>query len=66
MSLEILKAQYEELEKLKEEEEDYFENIPDNLQGSTNYEKSEDAISEFEDSLNSLDDVIETLKEVVS
>lgn len=34
-----------ELEEIQSEEEDYRDNIPENLQGSERYEKAEDAIS---------------------
>ena len=41
------------LETLKEEEEEYRDNMPENLWGSERYEKAEEAISNMEDAMAS-------------
>lgn len=46
------------LEELQEGEEDYRDNMPENLCGSERYEKAEEAISNIEDAVSSLEDVI--------
>ena len=49
------------LETLKEEEEEYRDNMPENLWGSERYEKAEEAISNMEDAINSLEDAISSI-----
>ena len=55
-----------DLESLADEEEEYKDNIPENLQGSERYERAEEcvdglqeAIREIETSLENIDDCIE-------
>lgn len=57
------------LEKLKEEiemvfyeEQDYYDNMPENLQGSERGEIAENAISELEEALDNIDNAIENLE----
>ena len=49
------------LEDIAEEEEDYRDNIPENLYGSERYEQSEEASENMEDAMSSLDDAIDAL-----
>jgi hypothetical protein len=56
--LEELKAG---LEYLMEEEEEYRDNIPENLQGSERYEKADEACSNLEDAISDLEDVISSI-----
>lgn len=58
-----------ELEELKEkiemvlaEEQDYYDNMPENLQGSERGEIAESAIFELEESLDNIDNAIENLE----
>lgn len=59
-------AQLEELKEalsdLQDDEEDYRDNIPENLQGSSKYEKSDEAVSNIEDAIGDLEDVIINLE----
>lgn len=55
-----------EIEEIRDEEEEYRDNIPDNLQGSERYEKAEEycgGLNEFIDTIEStledLDNLIE-------
>lgn len=52
-----------ELEMLKEEEETYIYNIPENLQGSEKYEASEFAIDSLEEACDDLDEAINSIEE---
>lgn len=49
------------LEELQGEEEEYRDNIPENLQGSERYEKADEACDALNDAVNSLEDIISSL-----
>ena len=65
-SLQTLMDQLEEikgaLEDLQSEEEEYRDNMPENLWGSERYEKAEEAISNMEDAVSSLEDAISSIE----
>ena len=48
-----------------EEEQDYFDNMPENLQGSSRGMESEDAIDSLSDIIDKLSEVSDLLDEVV-
>jgi len=50
------------LESVKDEEEYYFDNMPENLQGSMRGEESQDAISALEDAYDSLSEAIDSIE----
>ena len=50
------------LETTQEDEEEYRDNMPENLQGSARYEKAEEAISNMEDAVSSLEDTISSVE----
>ncbi len=52
------------LEMVKNEEEDYKENMPENLQSSERYERAEEVVEELEECLDDFDTILETLEEV--
>lgn len=52
------------LEDVKTEEELYFENIPENLQGSERAERSEEAIDILEESISNLNEAKDTLDNI--
>ncbi|MBQ8965883.1 hypothetical protein [Ruminococcus sp.] len=52
-----------ELEILKGEEETYFYNIPENLQGSERYEAAESAIDSLDTACDDLDEAISSIEE---
>ena len=54
------------LDELREEEEEYMNNIPENLTGSERYEKAEEACYEMEDIVSSLEEMEGRLEEVIS
>lgn len=49
------------LQIILDEEQDYFDNMPENLQGSMRGSDSEDAIGTIEACIDELDEVIEEL-----
>ena len=51
------------LENIKSDEEEYRDNIPENLQSSVRYEKAEEAICMMEDAIDNLSDAMSNLEE---
>ncbi|MQR93712.1 hypothetical protein [Fictibacillus phosphorivorans] len=51
-----------ELESIKEEEQDAFDNFPEGLQESERGEAMENAISEMEDAISSMEDAISSIE----
>lgn len=56
--LQILQA---EIESVMCEEEEYRDNMPENLQSSERYEKADEACSVMQDAIDGLEDVIDNL-----
>ena len=54
----------ENLQKILDEEQDYFDNIPENLQGSMRGSDSEDAIDTMENCIEDLENIIKELTEI--
>ena len=52
----------EQIQFVLEEEQEYLDNIPENLQNSERYETAETAVSELEEADGSIDDIIEHLE----
>lgn len=52
-----------DLEALKEEEEDYRDNIPENLQGSERYEKADEACNSLDSAVSSIEDALSYIEE---
>lgn len=46
------------LQECLEEEEEYRDNMPENLQGSEKYDKADEAVSNLELAIDTIDDVI--------
>lgn len=51
-----------EAEDILSEEQDYYDNIPENLQMSVRAETAEAAISNLEDAISAMDDAISSLE----
>ena len=62
----LLSDAKELIEQAAEEEQDYADNMPENLQGSERHENAEQAASELCDCAGELESVIDTLHEIVS
>lgn len=58
-----LEALKDDIVAITEEEQDYHDNIPENLQGGERFEASLCAIEMLENAQNSLDEVIEALQD---
>ncbi len=54
----------ESLQKILDEEQDYFDNMPENLQGSMRGSDSEDAIDVMESCIDDLENIIKKLMEI--
>lgn len=54
-----------DLESLKDEEEEYRDNIPENLQGSERYETADEAVDNLESAYDALDEVISYIEEAI-
>lgn len=59
----IISEARDRLEMLHEEEEEYKDNIPENLQGSERYEKAETAVDALDSAISSLDEALEYIEE---
>ena len=53
------------LENLKDEEQDYFDNMPENLQYSERGERAEEAVMSLEEALDNIDSVVESIEEAI-
>lgn len=54
----------EELEYIKNEEEEKMDNLPENLQNSVKYEEFETAVEALDDALNSITEACDKLEEL--
>ena len=52
------------LEELRDEEQDYFDNIPENLQQGERYEQAESALDNLESAISSLEETVGYLEEI--
>lgn len=55
-----------ELENICSDEQDYFDNMPENLQGGMRGMDAEEAIDAMNDAISSMDDAIEAANEAAS
>ena len=53
------------LESILAEEEEYFDNIPENLQGSMNGMNSEDSIDKMNDAIVCIEEAIESIEGII-
>lgn len=53
-----------DLESIRDDEQDYFDNMPENLQGSIRGEESEEYIEYMEEAIEALNSSIEQLEEI--
>ena len=50
------------IENIHGDEEDYMNNIPENLQGSSRYSNAEEAVNYLEDVIDNINEAIENLE----
>lgn len=53
------------LESLKDEEQDYYDNMPESLQGGEKGDRAEQAVSELEDAVNSIDEAMSSIQTTI-
>lgn len=53
------------LEVLKDEEQEYLYNIPENLQGSERYDRAESCLTYLDDACAGLDEVISNIENAI-
>ena len=53
----------QELEELRDEEQEYMNNMPENLQGSEKYEIAEEAVSNLDSAIDNLTEAIDYANE---
>lgn len=56
----------EDIEAVFDEESEYRDNMPENLQGSEKYEKADSACDSLESAKDTFDEALESLNDVVS
>jgi len=52
------------LEEIRDEEQDYYDNIPENLQGSERADEAENIINVLEEAAGAIEDIIQSINEV--
>jgi flagellar biosynthesis chaperone FliJ len=60
-----LQVLQEKLGDIQSEEQDYYDNMPENLQEGEKGEKSNDAISNLDTANSSIEDVINSIQEII-
>jgi hypothetical protein len=55
----------DELDDIMRDEQDYYDNIPENLQYSQRAEDSENAIGQMEEAIGQLEEVINIVDEII-
>lgn len=53
----------ERLEAVRDEEEEYKDNMPENLQCSEKYERAEEIVDNLDEAIDELDTILETIEE---
>ncbi|MBC1615423.1 hypothetical protein HB904_04445 [Listeria booriae] len=61
--LESIADQLARLQELKDDERDYLDNVPENLQSSERYEKDDMLYYELEGAIESLENAVDELEE---
>lgn len=54
------------LEGVRDEEEESFNNIPENLEGSERYERASEIVDTLDEAFGGLEEMLENLEEVVA
>lgn len=60
---EVILREKDKLQFLLDEEQDYYDNMPENLQGSVRGSDSEDAIDTLEECIEVLEEVVDKLSD---
>ena len=54
-----------ELEDIQQQEEEYRDNIPENLQGSDRYGRADSACSDLFDAVSSIDEALDSIESAI-
>ena len=54
-----------ELEDIQQQEEEYRDNIPENLQGSDRYDRADSACSDLFDAVSSIDEALDSIESAI-
>ncbi len=60
-AIKLLKEASSFIDKIRTDEEDYMNSIPENLQNSDRYYAAEEAVSNMEDAISSIEDAINSM-----
>lgn len=60
-----IRLKLEELEALKDEEEEYKDNIPENLQGTERYERAEECVYGLQEVIDDIDRALDNVDEYI-
>lgn len=63
--LEELYSALQSLESTRDEEQECFENIPENLQGSEKYDNAESCVSYLDDACEGLNEIISNIENAI-
>lgn len=63
--VEVLTAQMEELETIKDEEQEAFDNLPEGIQCTERGETMEENVDELDSIITDLENVIDSINEVI-
>lgn len=63
--IEKMEVLRDELEMIESDEQEYFDTMPENLQGSQNGMNSEEAIDKMEDAIACVEEAIEAIEEIM-
>lgn len=63
--VEVLTAQMEELETIKDEEQEAFDNLPEGIQCTDRGETMEENVDELDSIITDLENVIDSINEVI-
>lgn len=61
-AIEMLNTANDFIESIRSDEEDYMNNIPENLQNSDRYYIADEAVSNLEDAISDIESAIENLE----
>lgn len=68
-SLQVLSEKLDELkselEDIQQQEEEYRDNIPENLQGSDRYDKADSACSDLFDAVSSIEEALDSIESAI-
>lgn len=59
----IISESKDKLDAIRDEEEEYKDNIPENLQGSERYERAEAAVESLADAIYALEEALDSIEE---